>query len=50
MTNHTPRRFAWRHARLLDRMFASEDSAIELETRGLPYRVTCVDPPNERRQ
>ena len=25
-------------------------SAIELETRGLRYRVTCVDPPNERRQ
>ncbi len=30
MTTHTPRRFAWRSARLLDRMVASEDSAIEL--------------------
>src|SRR5215471_10158949 len=50
MTNHAPRRFAWRRARLVDRMFASEDSAIELETRGLRYRVSCVDPPNERRR
>jgi len=49
MIHHTPRRFAWRSARLLDRMCASEDSAIELETRGLCSRVRSVDPPNERR-
>ena len=50
MTHHTPRRFARSGARLLDRMGASEDSALELETRGLCSRVRSVDPPNERTQ
>jgi hypothetical protein len=35
---------------LLDRLRASADEAIEFETRGARYRVTRVDPPNERRQ
>jgi len=34
---------------LLDRLPASEDSAIEIETCSARYRVRSVDPLNERR-
>ena len=50
MTIYIPKTVCVQDARLLDRMPASEDSAIELETCGARSRVRSVDPPKERRQ
>jgi len=50
MTIHTPRMVCVQSESLLDRLRASEDSAIEIETCSARYRVRSVDPLNERRQ
>jgi len=49
MTIHTPRMVCVQAESLLDRLPASEDSAIEIETCSARYRVRSVDPLNERR-
>jgi len=44
MPIHTPEAVCVQAESLPDRMLASEDSAIELETRVMHYRVRSVDP------
>ncbi len=50
MTIHTLKMVCVQSESLLDRLLASEDSAIEIETCSARYRVRSVDPLNERRQ
>jgi hypothetical protein len=50
MTIHTAKMVCVQSGSLLDRLRASEDSAIEIETCSMRYRVRSVDPLNERRQ
>jgi len=49
MTIHTLEMVCVQSESLLDRLPASEDSAIEIETCSARYRVRSVDPLNERR-
>ena len=50
MTIQTPKMVCVQSESLLDRMPASEDSAIEIETCSARYRVRSIDPLQIRRQ